>query len=294
MLKNSIISFKKGVITDEISQDFRTAAELAAKYGLDGLEIRSVWEKGPHELDQEDIGKIKAVCAEMRLEICGISAPFFKCDIDNPEEVASHIGILKKCIALAKSLGTQYIRGFTFWKKGDFEENLDRIAAKFEEPVKILEKEGMTLLLEFDPSVFATNAATLVRVIEKIGSEHVKALWDPGNDIYDPEGEVPFPYGYNLIKKHMVHMHLKDAVRLPDGKVAGVPIGEGAVDYRGHFSELIRSGYSGYVVLETHYRPRHDISEDLMALPKGSAFSYLGYEATEECLVKWMQLLEEL
>jgi hypothetical protein len=31
-----------------------------------------------------------------------------------------------------------------------------------------------------------------------------------------------------------------------------------------------------------------------MALPKGSAFSYLGYEATEECLIKWQELLDKL
>ena len=41
---------KRGVITDEISQDIEKAASLAKQYGLTGLEIRSVWEKGPHEL----------------------------------------------------------------------------------------------------------------------------------------------------------------------------------------------------------------------------------------------------
>ena len=47
--------FKKGVITDEISQDFKTAVDLALKYGLNGIEIRSVWEKGPHELQNAPI-----------------------------------------------------------------------------------------------------------------------------------------------------------------------------------------------------------------------------------------------
>ena len=54
------------------------------------------------------------------------------------------------------------------------------------------------------------------------------------------------------------------------------------------------SEHEGYVMLETHYRPKHDISEELMALPKGSAFSYMGYEATEECLIKWNELLSSL
>lgn len=286
--------FKKGVITDEISQDFKTAVELAVKYKLDGVEIRSVWEKGPHELDKTDIRKMKDILSETNLEVCGISSPFFKCDIDNQNEVENHIEILKKSIELAHEFGTKFVRGFTFWSKGNFEENLSKIVSRFEEPVKILEKEDITLVLEFDPSVFATNAAKLVKVIKGINSNYVKALWDPGNDIYEPDGEVPYPDGYEIIKPYMVHMHLKDAIKLPDGKIMGVPIGEGQVDYKGQFNKLIESGYNGYVVMETHYRPKHDISEDLLALPKGSAFSYLGYEATEECLIKWNNLLENL
>ena len=36
--------FKKGVITDEIS-DLEYAAKMAAEFGLSGLELRSVWNK---------------------------------------------------------------------------------------------------------------------------------------------------------------------------------------------------------------------------------------------------------
>lgn len=286
--------FKKGVITDEISQDFQRAVFLAVKYKLDGVEIRSVWENGPHELSKKDIKKIREILNDTSLEVCCISAPFFKCDIDNMNEIEEHMEILKKCIHLAQTLGTNYVRGFTFWKKGSFEENFEKIISRFEGPLKLLKKEGVTLVLEFDPGVFASNAVKLVRIIDKICEPQVKALWDPGNDIFSTDGEIPYPDGYKIIKPYMLHMHIKDAVRLPDGRVNGVPIGEGQVDYRGQFRELIKSDYNGYVVLETHYRPKYDISETLLALPKGSAFSQLGYEGTEECLIKWHVMMEEL
>lgn len=89
-------------------------------------------------------------------------------------------------------------------------------------------------------------------------------------------------------------MHLKDAKKLENGRAVSVPIGEGQVSYREQFKELISSNYDGFVVLETHYRPKHDIDEGLLALPKGYTFSYLGYEATEECLIKWEKLLKDL
>jgi L-ribulose-5-phosphate 3-epimerase len=286
--------FKRGVITDEISQDFKEAVGLAAKYGLDGVEIRSVWEKGPHELTRQDIRRIKDILLEYGMETCAISAPFFKCHINDKEAVEEHIDILKKCIALAQELETDKVRGFTFWKEGDFDQYLSQIIDRFEKPVQILKDEDIILALEFDPSVFASNAQKLVKVIEGINSPNVRGLWDPGNDIYDPEGEVPYPDGYRIIKPHMVHMHLKDARIFENGKIIGVPIGEGQVGYIEHFKALLEDDYDGYVVLETHYRPKHDISEDLLALPKGSAFSYLGYEATEECLIKWKNILDQI
>ncbi len=92
----------------------------------------------------------------------------------------------------------------------------------------------------------------------------------------------------------MVHMHLKDAKRISKDKIDAAPIGEGQVDYKGHFKALEKDGYNGYVVLETHYRPKHEIDEKLMALPKGSAFSHMGYEATEESLINWDKILKEI
>lgn len=287
--------FKKGVITDEISQEFQVAVDMAREFGLDAVEIRSVWEKGPHELEKEDVERIKKVLKGTGLVVCGIGAPFFKCDIDNEEEYRAHLRILKRCIELAKELETGIIRGFTFWKKGSFEENLDRIVSKFEEPVRLVESAGIRLAIEFDPSVFATNARQVAMVLDRINSPSVKGLWDPGNDVYDPEGEVPFPDGYNYIKDRMVHMHLKDARKDPaTGKIEGVPVGEGDVDYVGQFKALIADGYEGYVSLETHYRKKAKISEELLALPKGSAFSYGGDVATRECLEKWGALMEKV
>ncbi len=285
---------KRGVITDEISQEIEKAAALAKKYRLHGLEIRSVWEKGPHELEEGDIRKIRDTLQKYDLECCGISAPFYKCDIDSDQEVAEHLEILKKCVHLAKRLGTKYIRGFTFWKKGDLSDYIEKIVERYQEPIRMAEENDVYLLLEFDPSVFATNARTLVQVLRAIDSPRVKGLWDPGNDLYDPEGERPFPEGFEIIKDYFVHMHLKDAVKKPDGTIEGVPFSQGQVDFESQFKALKEMDYDGYCVMETHYRPKHDIPEELLALPKGSAFSMYGDEATEECFVNWNALLDKL
>jgi sugar phosphate isomerase/epimerase len=130
-------------------------------------------------------------------------------------------------------------------------------------------------------------------VIEAIGSPKVRGLWDAGNDIWDPDGEIPFPDGYNFIKPYLEHVHLKDSINR-DGKKEGTPIGKGQVNWEGQFRALAADGYSGYVSLETHYRHAKDIPEEQLALPKGSAFSLGGYEATKESLDSWKELLEKI
>jgi L-ribulose-5-phosphate 3-epimerase len=284
--------FKKAVITDEISQDFRTAVGLALEYSLEGVEIRSVAEKGPHELEAPDIRAMKAVLGDAGLSVCAISAPFFKCGIDEP--AAEQLDILRRCADLAHALGATLVRGFTFWRKGDFEAELPRIVSRFTEPCEILERESLTLALEFDENINACNARRLARVIEAVGSPRVKALWDPANDLEDPEGEEPFPAGYEIIKPHMVHVHLKDGKRMPDGSVSAVALGTGDMDYPAVFRRLMRDRYEGWVVLETHYRPARPLDGRLLALPKGSAFSHLGYEATEECLANWDEIMRTI
>jgi len=285
--------FKTAVITDEITQDFKLALDIANKHGLDGVEVRSVYELGPFEWTDEVVDRMKSEADAAGLPICCISSPFFKCEIDDMEEIANQYASLRRCIEHAHKLGTRLIRGFTFWDKGDFEARIPDIVERFQEPIRILEQEDMIMVLESDPGVYTGNAARVVKVLDAINSPRVRGLWDPGNIVYDPEGEIPYPDGYNLIKDKMAHMHLKDA-GIIDGKPAGVPVGTGAVDYDGQFLQLIKDGYTGYVALETHYRPAHLISKELLAMPKGSAFSHGGQEATEESLVLWKQIMDRL
>ncbi len=283
---------KRAVITDEISQDLTTALRLAAEFGLDGVELRSVAEKGPHEWDEKQLCGIKSLCAEYGLAVCAFSSPCFKCDADDDEQVAAHLEIFERCARAAAFLGVGILRAFTFWSHGTplDEAALARIVTRYRPVVERAEAAGLTVVIENDPSVYATDAAGLRRVVDAVGSPAVKVLWDAGNDIWDPLGERPFPDGYALVQGKIGHLHVKDA-RMVDGKPQAVRIGDGAVDWKGQFAALQRDGYVGWAVLETHYRKHAVISERQMRNPKGGDFSRDGYAATRECLEAWPGLL---
>ena len=104
-----------GVITDEVTQDFREALEFAKEYGLDCVELRSAYEKGPFDYTDEDIERIRALSEEYGIPVAAISSPFFKCEYSE-ENIRIHNEKFKRLVGYAKRLGATRIRCFDFFK----------------------------------------------------------------------------------------------------------------------------------------------------------------------------------
>jgi len=288
-----LMLFKLSVITDEVSQDLETVAKFANRFKLDGIEIRSVWNRNPQDLIDK-VDEIARILKKHDLKVSAIASPFFKADIDNEKEYQKHLEILKNCINLAKSLDTDIIRGFTFWRKNRLDEYLERILEKFQKPLEIIESEGVLLGIENEPSTSVGNGKELALFLDRLDSKNVKAIWDPGNDIWDPNGETPYPDGYSHVKDKIIHVHIKDGISKDGGKPEYVAFGEGDVDYPGQLKALRDDGYKGYLSLETHWRPGKQLSEELISKPGGKEFSGLGEYASEICMRNLLKMLENL
>ena len=276
--------FKRGVITDEISQDFETACELAQRYSLDSIELRSVYETPPEKLNAEQVKKIKGLLKKYNLQVVAISSSIFKCDWGVGEDEK-----LEKTIAIAKTFGCKFIRAFSFWKSDKYSD--EAFAKCLNKLAQRIEKEGLSVVLENDPAVNLTNGASLARALKVANCKNAGVVWDAGNNIYDPFLENPYPAGYQAVKPFITHIHLKDAVSV-DGKPKGVAFGTGEVDWVGQLKALYQDGYDGHIMMETHYKLNNKvIDEELLKRPMGSAFSEGGYEATEECLINMEKLI---
>ncbi|MGB9597563.1 MAG: sugar phosphate isomerase/epimerase family protein, partial [Candidatus Poribacteria bacterium] len=130
--------------------------------------------------------------------------------------------------------------------------------------------------------------------INDVNSPCVRAIWDPANEVYADGGEKPFPNAYNRVKPYMIHCHAKDAAENEEGKIESVPVGTGVIDWKGQIKELLDHNYKGYLSLETHWRPKKALSEDLLNRPGGSAFSEAGEEASRVCLDNIFRMLKDV
>ncbi len=287
---------KRSFLTDEATQDFSAALDFAERFGFDGVELRSV-ENVPIDRIPLDTARAYKKALDARgLAVSDLASSFFKCSLDDREAVAENLRKLRRLCDLAELFGCPYIRGFAFFKgPGErLEDRMGEIAEQFREPLRLLGSRGLTLLLESDPSVYTTNHQLLARLLDALDSPAAGAIFDPGNDIFDERGEVPYPDGYGYIRKYIRHVHIKDAVKNAAGEPECVKVGAGLVRYPELLAALKADGYQGYCSLETHYRLGARISEELMRLPQGSGFSDGGMAATGESALALEQLLKEV
>lgn len=287
--------FKLSVISDEISQDFQRVADVCREFSIPMVEPRSVWDTAPHKLSDQQVAEMTRILDAAGMGVCAIASPFLKCDLGDADQYAEHLGILRRCIEIGRILGTNVIRGFTFWKTGPAEAVWQQILDAFEEPIRICEEEDVYLGIENEASTHIATAAEAERLYADLGTDRVKAIWDPANEVYAEDGELPFPDAFERMKPNLIHVHIKDAVRTPKAAEPArcVPVGIGGyIDYLGQFRALIEMGYEGACSLETHWRPARQLDEDLLNRPGGAAFSEGGEYASRVCLENIREMIK--
>ena len=282
------IKFKLGVITDEVTQDIFEAAEFCHKYGLKCMEVRSVNGRSPFDYTDEDVQQIIDAAKKYNLEVTAISSPVFKCEYNDEEAIKANVAGFEKCAIMANKMGAKYIRGFDFWNK---ETPVEVRATMYGEIIALCEKYDVYCALESDPAIHSSTPHKLAELLTAINNPRIKALFDPGNEIW-VTGKTSEDAYDKLEPCGIVNMHVKDGINT-NGHTDAVKVGTGSHDFVMIFKKLIRDGYSGGVMLETHYRKNSELDEAQLKRPGGIAFSNDAYEASEESIIALKEIINK-
>jgi sugar phosphate isomerase/epimerase len=285
---------KLAVFTDEVSQDLGVAVKLAVRYGLDGVELRTVWNKPVQHLSAADVDRIRGLLGERELGVAAIASPVFKCELDDEPAQRDHLDYLRSCIGIAQQFGTDIIRVFTFWKRGPSELVWDQIKRHFRPAIPIAQDAGVILAIENEHTTYCATAAETARLVCELNSPVVRVVWDPCNEVHADGGIKPYPDAYDLVRDLTVHVHVKDGAKDPAalGAARVTPVGEGIVDWKNQLRDLLKAGYQGYASLETHWRPQA-LPESVLNQPGGEGFSEAGEYASDLCLRNLVAILAE-
>ena len=260
--------FQLSVITDEISQDFGHALEVAAnEFGLNFVELRGLWKKNIVSLDAKEILEAKKLLAKYNLKVTDIASPLFKVDWPGaPKSKYSPAGaaysasftfeqqdeVLERSAAVAKAFGTNKVRLFDFWRLEDDKPYRQAMDARLRDAAAQAAKKDIVLILENEYECNSATGAEAARTLAAVPAENFMLNWDPGNAA--AAGEKAFPDGYAKVPKNRIgHMHLKDVKKKEDGTFGWEAMGRGIIDYAGQFRAMMRDGYRGTMSLETHW-----------------------------------------
>jgi sugar phosphate isomerase/epimerase len=263
-------SFKVGIISDEISQDFDHACYVIAKeWNLSFVELREVWGKNLQVISDDQIAEARRILSKYKLQVTDISSPL--CKVDWPEAPRSQYGskgdlhgadettfkqqddVLDRSISLAKQFNTNKVRCFDFWRIDNVKPYRSAINAKLQEAAEKARRQNVMLVLENE---FACNTATgreAAATLAAIPNTNLTLNWDPGNAVMRGEFDA-YPKGWNGLPKGRIHhCHVKNATKNAEGKVVWSPVDVGFIDWAAQFRALREAGYTDGVMLETHW-----------------------------------------
>ncbi len=256
--------FHLAVLTDEISPDFDHACSVAANdFKMDFVEVRSAWGKGPAQLDTKEIDDMRKILAKYKLRVSDIGSPLFKVDFRgaplskespknaSPDAFDKQDEVLERSMALAKSLGTDRVRGFDYWRLEDQAPYREAMNQKLRGASERLAKEGLMFVLENEMACNTATGAEAAKVLAAVKNPNFLLNWDAGNAVAGGEMDTLAAY-HNLPKGRIGHVHCKNAV-VTDGKSKWSPVDIGVVDWKAMFLALKRDGYAHAVSLETHW-----------------------------------------
>jgi len=262
-------AFNVSVLTDEISQDFGHACEVASKeFGMGFVDLREAAGKNLMKWDAAQIADARKVLERFKLRVACLATPIFKVDWPGaPKSPFSPKGaefgadftykdqdqLLEHAFELAKQFDTDRIRIFDFWRLEDQKPHRAAIDDIVRTAAAKAAKRGVTLVLENEYACNTATGAEAGRLLSAIPDKSLEITWDPGNAQF--RDESPFPGGYEKMAKGRIgHVHCKDAAKDANGKWVWTAMGKGVIDWAGQFRALKNDGYRRAVTLETHWR----------------------------------------
>jgi len=246
---------KLAIVSDEISLDFREAVEYGSEWGITDFEIRTLTTGRVPYVANDEIRMIQEVIRDYELNISAISPGLFKISLLNEEQLKPQIeDTIYESFRLAERLGTRNVIIFGF-KRYEREPQSDYIQVVhiLGRMASLAEKYGFSLLLENEPGYWADNGVNTAKILDDINSANLKANWNLANAA--GAGEIPYPYGFLALRKHIRSIHVKDYRVSASGEPEYVIIGDGIVDWSGQLKAIMHGFDIKYITIETHARP---------------------------------------
>ena len=220
---------------------------MAKDLSFDGIEIRGLGNDlfaiKAQPFTESQLPQTLKKLSSLRLEIPCLSSG---CCLKFAESLEENYQEVEQYITLASKLGTPYVRILAdLDPQSNSEVDDEVVLAGLYRLIPVAEEKGVTLLLETN-GVYS-DTARLRRLLERVTSDAVAALWDIHHP-YRFAGEAPEKTVQNL-GAYIKYVHVKDSI-MKDGTLQYRMMGEGDLPINEMLLALRSINYDGYISLE--------------------------------------------
>jgi L-ribulose-5-phosphate 3-epimerase len=232
---------------DEISPHLDEQMRVLLANGIHFLEFRGLEGKVIIDYPLQEVKNAYQKLADAGIGISAVGSPIGKIPVT--EAFAPHLERFKKAIEVAHALKTNNIRMFSFYipEGNDPARYRDEVLYRWRQFIDAARGSELILLHENEKGIYGDTAGRCRDLLESLNCSYVKATFDPANFVQC--GEETYPRAFELLRKHIAYLHIKDA-RKQDGTV--VPAGQGDGKLPEILHALDQSGFEGFLSIEPH------------------------------------------
>ena len=247
--------------------DIVQALELFASLGLEGIELVAQENTPFHlELPDAEIQRIMEGSRACNLPVVTLTPYFWAINSADGAERRANLEGLIRAVHLAKRMGAKFVRSYGGKEEagGTKEENFDRAVAALKEAGAVADAEGITLLVENHPGTMTRTGVDTRRMIDAVGMDSVRALYDPCNVLNDT-GE-DWLTTYRSQAETIAYVHCKDYA-IVNGSRSACVVGDGVVPWL----EIMRKLGNRDLCISFEYEKRwypDQIEDAVTGLPK--------------------------
>jgi len=214
--------FVLSAFSDEYSPSFEKQLEGLVKNNIGFMEIRGVDGRNISAVTPTEAKELRHMADDAGIGFSAIGSPIGKIKIDG--DMGAHMDQLRHICETACILGTKRIRMFSFYgpDNGNIADYREAVLEAFFKMLDIADTYSLSLCHENEKGIYGDVPERCLDLLESTGGR-LKCVFDPANFIQS--GAAPYPNGFELLKKQIDYMHIKDAYLDGTVTVAGDGVG---------------------------------------------------------------------
>lgn len=238
--------FALSAFADEYSPSIDGQIEGLRKNGVGYMEIRGVDGTNISDITIDKAREVREKLDRAGIRVSAIGSPIGKIDIEDDFE--PHLEKFRHTAALARVLGCERIRMFSFYHKNKTaEEARGEVMARLGRLLEEARAEKVVLCHENECGIYGDTPERCLDIQKTFGGE-IACVFDHANFICS--GCEPYPHGFDLLRDYILYMHIKDAT--PEKQI--MPAGDGCGRIPETLEALRQTGKRYILTVEPHLR----------------------------------------